>query len=223
MAFHDADRSSEFRSGGSLQGRFGRWLLILLLIVIVGCALWTWLTLAWAYADGERAGVLQKFVRRGWVCKTQEGEIALYYGGGHYMGAGTSPQLWDFSVRDKAVGAQLTKAVGHRVQLHYTEHPGIPTDCFADTRYFVDRVTITDNEPGAIPGSQTPAPGRTAAGARPAAPPRARTRRAARLRKIAAASWPPARQWSRRCATPAVRPRRSPAARSRSTRTRGRQ
>ena len=143
-------------AAGRSKGRFGRWLLVLLLIVIVGCALWTWLTLAWAYADGERAGVLQKFVRRGWVCKTQEGEIALYYGGGPYMGTGTSRQLWDFSVRDPAVGAQLTKAVGHRVQLHYTEHPGIPTDCFGDTRYFVDRVTITDNEPGAIPGSQSP-------------------------------------------------------------------
>jgi len=144
------------KAAGRSKGRFGRWLLVLLLIVIVGGALWTWLTLAWAYADGERAGVLQKFVRRGWVCKTQEGEIALYYGGGPYMGTGTSRQLWDFSVRDPAVGAQLTKAVGHRVQLHYTEHPGIPTDCFGDTRYFVDRVTITDNEPGAIPSSQTP-------------------------------------------------------------------
>jgi hypothetical protein len=138
-------------------GRFGRWVLILLLALIVGSALWTWLTMAWAYAEGERAGVLQKFVRRGWVCKTQEGEIALYYGGGQYMGAGISPQLWDFSVRDKSVATDLTKAVGHRVQLHYTEHPGIPTPCFGETRYFVDRVTVTDNAPAPAPGA--PAPG----------------------------------------------------------------
>ena len=100
------------------SGRFGRWLLILLLLLIAGGALWTWLTMAWAYAEGERAGVLQKFVRRGWVCKTREGEIALYYGGGQYMGASMSPQLWDFSVHDKTVAEELTKAVGHRVQLH---------------------------------------------------------------------------------------------------------
>jgi hypothetical protein len=130
---------------------------ILLLLLIVGSGLWTWLTLAWAYAEGERAGVLQKFVRRGWFCKTQEGEIALYYGGGQYMGAGISPQLWDFSVRDKSVAANLSKAVGHRVQLHYTEHPGIPTNCFADTRFLVDRVTVTDNEPGTAPGAPSPA------------------------------------------------------------------
>jgi hypothetical protein len=145
-------------------GGLGRWILILVLLLIVGGALWTWLTLAWAYAEGERAGVLQKFVRRGWICKTQEGEIALYYGGGQYMGAGISPQLWDFSVRDPSVAAELSKAVGHRVQLHYTEHPGIPTNCFADTRFLVDRVTITDNEPGTVPGASAPA------GSAPAAP-----------------------------------------------------
>lgn len=138
-------------------GRPGRWLMILLLLIIVATGLWTWLTLAWAYAEGERAGVLQKFVRRGWVCKTQEGEIALYYGGGQYMGAGVSPQLWDFSVRDKAVAADLSKAVGHRVQLHYTEHPGIPTSCFAETRFLVDRVTVTDSEAGPSRGNQAPA------------------------------------------------------------------
>ena len=137
-------------------GRLGRWLMILLLVVVAGSALWTWLTLAWAYAEGERAGVLQKFVRRGWICKTREGEIALYYGGGQYLGAGGSPQLWDFSVRDKTVADQLNKAVGHRVQLHYTEHPGIPTPCFAETRFFVDRVTVTDTEPGAAPGAPSP-------------------------------------------------------------------
>jgi hypothetical protein len=152
------------------RGRFGRWLMTLLLLIIVGTGLWTWLTLAWAYAEGERAGVLQKFVRRGWVCKTREGEIALYYGGGQYLGSGASPQLWDFSVRDNSVAADLGKAVGHRVQLHYTEHPGIPTSCFAETRYLVDKVTVTDNAP-ANPGAPaaTGAPPATATPANPTA------------------------------------------------------
>ena len=148
-------------AGRRRSGRAGRVFLILVLLVLIGGGLWTWLTLGWAYAEGERAGVLQKFVRRGWLCKTHEGEIALYYGGGQYLGPGTSPQLWDFSVRDKSVALELGKAVGHRVQLHYTEHPGIPTNCFADTRYFVDKVTITDNEAGpgtAVPPASAPAP-----------------------------------------------------------------
>lgn len=124
------------------SGRVGRWFIIALLLLAVGGAFWTWLTLAWAYSDGERAGVLQKFSRKGWICKTSEGELA------QYVVAGISPQIWTFSVRDAAVARQLDKAVGHRVQLHYTEHPGVPTSCFADTRYFVDLVTVTD-EPSA--------------------------------------------------------------------------
>ncbi len=136
--------------------------MVLLLLLVVGAGLWSWLTLAWAYADGDRAGVLQKFVRRGWICKTHEGEIALFYGGGQYLGPASTRQFWDFSVRDKAVAEQLSNAVGHRVQLHYTEHPGIPTSCFGETKYFVDRVTVNDNEPGGTPTpGSTPAPGST--------------------------------------------------------------
>jgi hypothetical protein len=160
----DVPNSARTRRSGN---RFGRWMFTLVLLLIIAGGLWTWLTLAWAYAEGERAGVLQKFVRRGVLCKTYEGEIALYYGGGQYMGPGNSQQLWDFSVRDKSVADQFSKAVGHRVQLHYTEHPGVPTSCFADTRYFVDNVTITDNEPG-TPGTALPnSPGANAPGSNP--------------------------------------------------------
>jgi len=127
------------------SGRFGRWLMLLLLLIMVGVGLWTWLALSWAYSDGERAGVLQKFSRRGWVCKTQEGELA------QYVVAGVSPQIWAFSVRDPVVGAQLNKVVGRKLQLHYTEHAGVPSSCFGDTRYYVDRVTVVDSQPGIPP------------------------------------------------------------------------
>jgi len=138
--------------------RIKRVLLLLVVVVIGGTALWTWLSLSWAYSDGERAGVLQKFARKGWLCKTFEGEIALYYGGGQYLGPGTSPQMWDFSVRDPAVAVALDKAVGHRVQLHYTEHPGIPSSCFSETRFFVDRVTDEQAAPAAEAAAPTTLP-----------------------------------------------------------------
>ena len=70
---------------------------------------------------------------------------------------GISPQIWHFSVRDPAIAAQLEKIVGHQVQLHYTEHAGVPSACFADTRYFVDQVTVTDT-----PNAPAPARGRRA-------------------------------------------------------------
>ena len=107
-----------------------------LLIAAALVVLYTLLMLWWSYSEGERAGVLQKFSKRGWICKTYEGELAMYVVGG------VAPQIWDFSVRDEVTAAALTKAVGRQVRLHYTEHPGLPTSCFGETDYFVDGVEI---------------------------------------------------------------------------------
>ena len=78
-----------------------RALIIGLTAIVLVAVLWTWFTLSWSYSDGERAGVLQKFSRKGWICKTYEGELALYIVGG------VAPEIWAFSVRDKAVVEQL--------------------------------------------------------------------------------------------------------------------
>lgn len=130
--------ASTRRSGGIVSG-----LVKLLLALVLLVALWTWFTLSWSYSDGDRGGVLQKFSRKGWVCKTYEGELAMY------VVAGVAPQIWQFSARDPKVAAQLASYVGERVQLHYTEHVGIPTNCFGETQYFVDRVSLA---PGTAPG-----------------------------------------------------------------------
>ena len=140
---------SNRRSAGS---RLVKALALMVVLAVAGLALWTWLTLTWSYSEGERAGVLQKFSRKGWICKTREGEIA------QYVVAGVSPQIWQFSVRDPAIAARLDKDVGHRVQLHYTEHRGIPTSCFADTGYFVDQV-IEEPDGAQSPPAASPLPG----------------------------------------------------------------
>lgn len=115
---------------------FRRVLLILIVVLLAGGALWTWFSLSWAYSTGDRAGVLLKFSKKGWVCKTYEGQLALYVVGG------VAPQLWDFSVRDAAMAAKLSQAVGQEIQLHYEEHRGVPTNCFAETPYFADGFTV---------------------------------------------------------------------------------
>jgi hypothetical protein len=114
-------------------------LLWLAVIVVVGLVLWTWFSLSWSYSDGERAGTLQKFSRKGWICKTHEGELALYVVGG------VAPEIWHFSVRDEALVDAMNEVIGKRVRLHYSEHPFIPTSCFAETSYFVDRVELMDD------------------------------------------------------------------------------
>jgi hypothetical protein len=117
----------------------------LVLAVLLGVA-WTLFMLWWSYSDGERAGLLQKFSKRGWVCKTYEGELALYVVGG------VAPQIWHFSVRDDAVAQQLLRNVGKQMRVHYTEHPGLPTTCFGETGYFADRfelITTPESLPSA--------------------------------------------------------------------------
>ena len=122
-----------------------RWLLRLvlflpLLALLVG-GLWTWFTLSWSYSEGERAGVLQKFSRKGWICKTYEGELALYIVGG------VAPQIWHFSTRDPDLARELSKSVGRSIRLHYSEHRGVPGNCFAETPYFAESFTPVVSEP----------------------------------------------------------------------------
>jgi len=48
------------------------------LLAVLAAVAWTWFALSWSYSEGERAGVLQKFSNKGWICKTYEGELAQY-------------------------------------------------------------------------------------------------------------------------------------------------
>jgi len=97
---------------------------------------YTWAMLHISYSDGERAGYLQKFSTRGWICKTWEGEILLT------SMPGAIPEKFEFSVRDEAVAKQLTDATGKRVILSYAQHKGVPTQCFGESEYYITRVQV---------------------------------------------------------------------------------
>ena len=115
--------------------------LILAAVVIVPVllfALYTWTTLTFSYSQGERAGYVQKFSKKGWVCKTWEGELAM----ANLPGA--MPEIFRFSVRDDAVARQIERNMGRRVSLAYKQHRGVPTSCFGETEYFVTDVRIAE-------------------------------------------------------------------------------
>ncbi|HTT43006.1 MAG TPA: hypothetical protein VMG33_08040 [Steroidobacteraceae bacterium] len=109
----------------------------LLVIVLVG-ALITWVSLGWVYSDGERAGYVQKFSRRGWVCKTWEGEMAMV------TMPGTVAEKFAFTVRDDKVAQQLNTYLGKRMTLHYEQHKFVPTSCFGETEYWVTGMTVAE-------------------------------------------------------------------------------
>jgi hypothetical protein len=111
--------------------RPGLILLLLLIAAAVLFVLYALLALHFNYSEGERAGYVQKFSRKGWLCKTWEGELAMV------NLPGAMPEIFRFSVRDDAVAAQVNASLGRRVRLHYEQHKGIPTACFGETEYFV--------------------------------------------------------------------------------------
>ena len=106
--------------------------------IVVVVALWTWLTLTWTYSDGERAGYVQKLSKRGWICKTWEGEMAMV------TMPGTVAEKFYFTVPDDDVAKKINTSVGARVALHYEEHKWIPFSCFGDTGYFVTDVRAAE-------------------------------------------------------------------------------
>jgi hypothetical protein len=116
------------------RGRGKLILFLVLLIPLLLLALYTWVALNFDYSEGERAGFVQKFSRKGWVCKTWEGELAMV------NLPGAMPEIFRFTVRDNAVAERINQTMGQRVRLHYEQHMGIPTTCFGETDYFVTEV-----------------------------------------------------------------------------------
>ena len=116
-----------------------------------------WIVLSWSYSSGERAGWVQKLSKKGWICKTWEGEMALV------SMPGAMSEMFYFTARDDGIAEQLNKVMGRRVALHYEQKVGLPTSCFGETRYYVTKVIAVDESPAA-PGIAPPAP-------KPAAPP----------------------------------------------------
>jgi hypothetical protein len=112
-------------------------LLILILIPAVVIALWIWVSLGYTYSSGERAGYIQKISKKGWICKTWEGELAMA------NLPGTMPQIFAFTVRNDSIARVIEQNAGKQVSLTYEQHRGVPTSCFGETEYFVTGVHRT--------------------------------------------------------------------------------
>ncbi|MDF1504362.1 hypothetical protein [Roseisolibacter sp. H3M3-2] len=138
------------------------WGKLTLVALVAGPALafaaWAAAALTVSYSDGTRTGYNQKLSRKGWLCKTWEGELALS------NVPGQAPELFQYSVRDDAVAAQIQRLEGRRVALQYEEHRGVPSSCFGETDYYAVGVRAVDADPLAAPQSGP-------AGATPAVPP----------------------------------------------------
>jgi hypothetical protein len=109
-----------------------------ILLAIIGPVLYTTATLEFAYSKGERVGFVQKLSKKGWVCKTNEGELAMV------NMAGQQAEIFLFTVPDDKLSKEIESYSGHRVELSYEEHKGVPSSCWGDTTYFVVGAKRTD-------------------------------------------------------------------------------
>lgn len=114
--------------------RFARWLIVFVVLMIGGFALYTWASLNFAYSNGERVGYIRRVSYRGWICKTWEGELAMT------SSAGAQEVIFAFTVRDPKVVEQVKALEGKHVSIQYDERKGIPSSCFGDTPYHVHAI-----------------------------------------------------------------------------------
>ncbi|HEX4932650.1 MAG TPA: hypothetical protein VFV33_05680, partial [Gemmatimonadaceae bacterium] len=114
-------------------------LLALVGLPLAGMGIWSAAALSYSYSTGTRTGYVQKLSRKGWLCKTWEGELAMA------TAPGVSPQIFTFTIRDDSLARALTQDMGRgRVAVEYKEHRGVPTSCFGDTPYFVDTYRMVE-------------------------------------------------------------------------------
>ncbi len=126
-------------------------LTLALAAVAAALVLYFWAALSWSYSSGERAGWVQKLSRKGWICKTWEGELSLI------SMPGAAPEKFAFTIWNDAVAERVNKVMGKRVALHYEEKVGLPGSCFGETRYYVTGITVSEEIPLA-PGVIVPTP-----------------------------------------------------------------
>lgn len=113
--------------------------LVLTAVVVVPALLfaaYTAATLALSYSRGDRVGYLQKLSKKGWICPTWEGELAMA------TMPGVVPEIFSFSIRDATVAAKVNELQGRRVALEYAQKKGVPTKCFGESEYFVTGVRL---------------------------------------------------------------------------------
>ena len=109
-------------------------LIAILLLIVGGYYLYTQYT----YSEGNRAGTLIKFSKKGNVFKTYEGELNQIG-----INAGMMNNIWKFSVKEQAVADTLMQMEGKTVSLHYKEikHAFVWQ---GETNYFVDQVKVVN-------------------------------------------------------------------------------
>lgn len=112
-------------------------IVFLAILVVAGFVYWSYY---YTFSDGSRAGLLQKFSRKGNVFKTYEGEMIL-----SSVQSNTNVPLasekFFFSVSNKNVAKKLSDLQGEFIVVYYKEKKGtLPWR--GESTYVVDSVAV---------------------------------------------------------------------------------
>jgi hypothetical protein len=107
------------------------------LAIIAGVALWVWVALGFTYATGERTGYVKQLRHEGWLCKTWEGEMTVTPVPGV-----SQPPTFAFTIRSDSLAHALEAVAGKPVTVGYSQHKGVPGNCFGETEYYVESFRI---------------------------------------------------------------------------------
>ena len=110
---------------------------IVLLLFVVGLALFIAIRFYYPFGEGIKTGQLNFVVYKGVIFKTYEGR--LIQSGFTSSGVGIQSNEFNFSISDPTVAEKLMRAGGQVVELHYREYFGaLPWRGYS--KYIVDQI-----------------------------------------------------------------------------------
>ncbi len=115
------------------------WIILIAAALLAVSIYWKY---GFTYSDGYRAGLLQKFSRRGTFFKTYEGEMILSSVESSDRTALASEKFF-FSVVDEKVAKTMERIQGEHVVVHYRQKNGALM-WRGDSPYIVDSVRISE-------------------------------------------------------------------------------
>ncbi len=125
------------------------WILFVLVIVLAAFIYWKYF---FTYSEGYRAGLLQKFSKKGTIFKTYEGEMILSSVQSRADIALASEKFF-FSVAAEPIAVKMNDLQGEYIVVHYHEKNGV-LPWVGETRYLVDSVKVNDTNPFRLNSSQ---------------------------------------------------------------------
>jgi hypothetical protein len=141
MSQQSTSNQSTQKSGNSFVKTMKKALyLFVLLFILLGAAYVYW-NYYYTYSDGTRAGLLQKFSRKGNLFKTYEGEMILSSVQSN-INVPLASEKFLFSVSKKPVADQLSALQGDYIVVHYRQmNNTLPWR--GESAYVVDSVSVS--------------------------------------------------------------------------------